>query len=285
MSPGSTSPILVYQMGKVGSTSVMATLKHVPGLEVHQVHRLSAANVARVRDWPDPPGDEEGLRLSERLIRPGAPLRIVTLVREPIGRNISYFFQNLDKICNTPAAHEVIPIETLVRRYQIEFPYSDDPLSWFDYEFREVLGIDVYSTAFDHAAGFQAISNATCNVLILRTDLPDTTKARVLSEFLDLAEPIALKERANVTRDKTQSAAYHAFLKSIRMLPEYVDGMFGSRFAQHFFDTKTREHLRKAYLEGGSIVPDAFLERWPNSASIAQHTAGFGELQPDCACS
>src|SRR4051812_540398 len=112
-----SSPVLVYQMGKVGSSSITGALSRIPGLEVHQVHRLNVSNIERVqeahrrRGWPLPPGDEQGLQVIEKYIRPRVPLRIVTLVRDPIARNISYFFQNLDKICNTPSAHSELSVE------------------------------------------------------------------------------------------------------------------------------------------------------------------------------
>lgn len=56
----------------------------------------------------------------------------------------SQIFNSLDKIYRTPDTHERIPTEQLVRDFPVEFPYSDDPLTWFEYEFKEVMGVDLY---------------------------------------------------------------------------------------------------------------------------------------------
>jgi len=261
----SSSPVLVYQVGKVGSSSIAASLRHA-GLTVHQVHRLNPDNIARVkrehllRGWPTPEADLQTEHLYPQFSRPQVPLRVITLVREPIGRNISYYFQNLDKIWNQKDAHHKVPMEKLVRAFQVDYRYSDDPLHWFDYEFRPTLEIDVYRYPFNHRLGSQVISSGKHEVLILRTDLDDAAKAAAIKRFLNIpALPIV---SANVTEQKDQRNAYKAFLSTIRMVPEYVEFMLDSKFSRHFFDGETLSNLKRRYLNGGSIIPDDFIRRW-----------------------
>ena len=79
-------PVLVYQMGKVGSSSVTnSLLRHYSGI-VLQAHYFNSNH----KDW------RVG-RLYRWVIEEDNPLRIISLTREPIGRNVSAFFQNFEK--------------------------------------------------------------------------------------------------------------------------------------------------------------------------------------------
>ena len=259
----SGAPILIYQMGKVGSSSIKLSLDRLNRFESYHVHRLNPDNIARVKreqerhGWP-PRGDLGGLELYERMIRPRRRLRIITLVREPIGRSFSYYFESLDKIYRTPDTHARIPTEQLVRDFPVEFPYSDDPHTWFDYEFKEVLGIDLYGYELNMYRGFAEVKTDLYDVLVLRTDAADQTKEEALAKFLGVARvPL---ERANITIHKAQAQAYSDFRNSIRMVPSYLDRMLGSKYSRHFFDKETLAGLRDQYSRTGSIIPDAFLE-------------------------
>lgn len=257
-------PILIYQMGKVGSSTIKASLDRLNLFESYQVHRLNPDNIARVRreherrGWAHPPGDRLGIELYERMIKPRVRLKIITLVREPIGRNFSYYFQNLDKLCDTPSAHVRIPVEQLVREFPVEFPASDDPLTWFEYEFKEVTGIDLYDYQLNMSGGFAEVKTDLYDVLILRTDATDKTKSEAMAEFLGVRRvPLT---QANVTAHKGEAQSYRNFRDTIQMVPAYLDRMLGSKYSRHFFDEGTLCRLRDQYARSGFIIPDAFLE-------------------------
>ncbi len=257
-------PILIYQMGKVGSSTIKLSLDRLNIFESYQVHRLNPDNIARItreherRGWAPPPGDRNGLRLYERIVRHRSPALIITLVREPIGRNFSYYFQNLDKICGKVNAHATVPTEQLVRDFPLEFPYSDDPLTWFDYEFKQVTGIDLYGYDLAIGEGFAEVKTTLYDVLILRTDAADEIKSDAMARFLGVARVPLVK--ANATAHKQQAEAYRNFRNSIRMVPEYLDHMFGSKYSRHFFDDEDLRRWREEYERIGSIVPDSFLD-------------------------
>lgn len=84
-------PILIYQMGKVASRTIYKSLLYTPGMQVFHVHRI---------------GKDVHPNLYERVARFGHPAKIITLVREPISRNISDFFQHLDQYCGTKNAQK-----------------------------------------------------------------------------------------------------------------------------------------------------------------------------------
>ena len=97
-------PIITYQMGKVGSSTVQASLVAVdPERPIYHVHFL---NPARVREIEQQRRNYFGTEKISLLRRPwlseflfkqirkqNRNWKIVTLVREPIARNISTFFE------------------------------------------------------------------------------------------------------------------------------------------------------------------------------------------------
>ena len=97
-------PILIWQMGKVGSKAVVQSIKnsHLASPVFH-AHVLSEALLMSGELY------ERSIRnknqsylfnvcLKERLIKKNTDLRwrIISLVREPVARNVSAFFQNID---------------------------------------------------------------------------------------------------------------------------------------------------------------------------------------------
>jgi hypothetical protein len=250
-------PILVYQMGKVASSTVYGSIKGVAASEVHHVHRLVRSNIERIetehhrRGWTPPSGPPEIAALLE-FIATRQPAKVITLVRDPIARNISYYFHNLDKILSRERAHE-LPIETILHGFTERFPYSDDPLTWFDYEFNVALDTDVYGSGFRAGMRAHRWQAGPYDILLLRADAPDEAKCEAVRSFLGL-EQLTLTS-TNLAEEKPVADAYRAFREVVKFTPDYVDRMLESRVARFFFDDDSRSRWRAQYLSGGSIVP------------------------------
>ena len=246
--PGFT-PIYVYQMAKVGSSAVYEALLE-RGLPAFHFHRMSREHLDRMRarradlGWAPRPladGDVLGLRLYDRLVSRGRRAKIITLVRDPIARNLSSYFEHLDAIWRTPNAHETIPMDKLHRGFAERFPH-DEALTWFDDELRAIFGIDVYQHPFP-ASGHQRIGD---NLLILKTELDDATKAAAVAGFLGLRE-LTLKN-VNVTEAKAKGDAYKRFRSALRLDPAYVERMLDARYTRHFYTDAEREEMKRKWL-------------------------------------
>src|SRR5947209_8998852 len=166
---GPRPPVLVYAMPKVASTAAAEALRSIEGVSVFQVHLISAAGIRRLRDrmrrrgldgLGHDAGDiaDLGQALDAGLIRPRCPAKIVSLVREPIARNISFYFETLDVLWQTENAHEKVGLECLMAEFKDRFTH-ERVLEWFDTEFKPTLGIDVYEHTFPREAGFLRIDS------------------------------------------------------------------------------------------------------------------------------
>lgn len=245
-------PIIVYQMAKVGSSAVAGALA-LTGRPVFHVHRMNADHLEamragrRARGWrslPVPAHDRLGLRLNEKVVKAGRAAKIVTLVREPIGRNLSSYFEHLDAIWHAADAHTALSMAELRRGFIERYPH-DEPLTWFDDEMRPVLGIDVYDRPFD-TRGCMTMRHANVDVLVLKSEMDDDAKRRALAAFLDLDVPPLAP--VNRTADKAKGAAYAQFVETVGLTDAYLDRMLSSRYCRHFYREDERESLRRKYL-------------------------------------
>ncbi|MCV5836652.1 putative capsular polysaccharide synthesis family protein, partial [Escherichia coli] len=82
------------------------------------------------------------------MLKRNQDVRIISLVREPIGRNISMFFQSLpfwmaEKYLNDDSAIRSERPQLLQEAFE-EHMNHHYPLEWFDNEIKTLTGIDVF---------------------------------------------------------------------------------------------------------------------------------------------
>ena len=254
--------VLVYQMGKVGSTSVIKTIKAVSKrYGAYHLHFLNKENIVQAeRKLAQLVGrkkynanswclaESKFIRAKlERMIRKKNKLKIVTLVRDPIGRNLSSFFENIErysKALNIDIAksspQEIFDI------FQNKFHEHNYVLNWFDEEIKSVFTIDVYNYKFDKERGYTIIKKNIANVLIIRLDKLDQYGEEALKKFL--GEMNVKLAYGNVASNKNYDKMYKRFLKNVQLSEEYVEKMYSSKLATHFFTKKELEHLKNKWL-------------------------------------
>ncbi|HWO40247.1 MAG TPA: putative capsular polysaccharide synthesis family protein [Candidatus Eisenbacteria bacterium] len=223
-------PILIFQMGKVGSTSLQGSLKKMwPGLTVHS-HTVTR-DLARNK--------EDVQLLYERVIQRGAPLYVISPVREPIGRNIAMFFQNFER--HTGVAYKKATFSTaeLIRIFLTKFDH-DGPANYYDRFFKPVLAVDVYDYDFPFD-GVQIIHQNDTHVLLMRTELPDSVKEGAVREFLNLSD-FRLSNR-NIGAQKHYADTYRKFIEAFIAPDWYIRRMYDSRFFNHFYGENHRQRL------------------------------------------
>jgi Putative capsular polysaccharide synthesis protein len=254
-----TPPVLVYTASKVASSAVTHALASVEGQTVFHVHMMSAANIREIREamrrrglgrvrqeMNDP--EDLGLALADVLIKPRRRARVVSLVRDPVARNISFYFQTLDLLWQTERAHEHFTVERLLEEFHDRFTHERG-VDWFDVEFKPVLGVDVYAHPFPQREGFLRIDSGPYEVLLMRHDLDDRLKEKCLADLITVPK-VTLTPR-NVGAEKSYSAAYGEFLRRVVLPEDYVERMLGSKYARHFFGPEELARFRDKWLRNG----------------------------------
>ncbi len=227
------SPVVVHQMGKVGSVAVFNALNRlIPG-QAHSSHKFS--HNAEVRQI-----ERETRDLKK-------PLVLISLVREPVGRNVAMFFENILIHTKCPDFVEGrFTIEELRNRFiSTQCPEDSYALTWFDVQMRDKFGIDVYQEPFPKT-GWHCYFNGNTSLLVMKSALPDWRKEEVLESYLGI-NPIEIF-RDNVGVEKFYAQSYREFLGTVRLPREYLDLMLGSRYARHFFSEVELQKVKEKWL-------------------------------------
>lgn len=227
-------PVLVYQMGKVASASVTKSLlRYYPGV-VLKAHYFDPDH----KDW------RVG-RLYRWVIEGANPIRIISLTREPIGRNVSLFFQNFEKYTGVPYHKANYSLEELREFFLEKFP-TRRPGHWFDNHIKNNFGIDVYVNPFPEC-GYATYNHKNIRLLIIRSELNDNEKVKVIRDFLGLNE-FQLINR-NIGAQKAYASAYEDFKRKVKLPLYYVDEMCKSKYFNHFYDQDTIDNVKQKWCE------------------------------------
>lgn len=251
-------PIVVYTIGKTGSSAVLATLdRHVPDRPVYQVHHLQPHRVTRselhYRSLPKPIVTNH-VMASTYLTRhcpPTAadPWDVITLVREPVTQDVSVFFQVGERrgfftLDDEGRLRDPSSIDELHERFADWRDHEDDT-RFFDEDFAPSLGIDVYAQPFDPTVGMARYDGERARVLLLRNEDLRRVGSTALGDFLGV-EPPALVA-ANVGAEKRYADLYAEF-RSRPLSADLVDRLQASRLARHFYSPDELEAARAAWL-------------------------------------
>src|SRR5262249_21661738 len=147
-------PLVVFSMGKTGSTAISRAIHDATGDPVFQVFRLEPERLAQAeqryraaRPRAPPPGPHhlwESELLLRRPPRADAPWTVVTTVREPIAQAVSAFFHGRGR---RPRSDGDPGMDQLIDEL-VEGRWARSPVRWFDREFAPALGVDVYEHPF-----------------------------------------------------------------------------------------------------------------------------------------
>jgi hypothetical protein len=269
--------VIVYQMGKVGSSSIFHALRHAlgKGYLVYHTHFLNPENIAfwqrqafvafgGVARTPISvlasimEARFLGRMLKARVLN-RANCRVISLVREPVSRNVSAFFQqhaswerNFHHRMRHAPANASVSAE-LRQHFLHGYEHHDLPLTWFDTEMKEVLGVDVLASSFPHAAGYRTYEKGAARLLILRMEDLDRVAPRAMKEFLGL-EGLATRHEYSAT-EKWYAGIYRGFVESRPLPLDYIDRMLASRYARCFYTQAELEALRKRWSRD-AVLPE-----------------------------
>jgi hypothetical protein len=236
------TPVIVYQPGKVGSTSILNSLQDCGVSPTYHIH---------VFDLKEKVLDQVFLAqhilaspvLYHLVIKRQRPVKIITMVREPISRHIAGYFQiglRDEKQLEQLSPEEVIA-DFLKRQARIKRPPEE---SWFEKQFKPIFGIDIYQHVFPKEEGALTLRQGNVDVLVFKSELGDSQKERLIADFLHL--PHFRIQRANVGESKWYAQLYNEFKEQICLPEAYVDMMLNSRHVRHFYtDTEIAQARAK----------------------------------------
>lgn len=228
--------VLIYQMGKVGSTALQEA---IPGaLHLHSLYGndVCPPRYGRMVASPLSKTGRGTSRAIRRLALARRPeVRIITFVRDPLERNISMFFQNLAHwlalddvrhVRDTRVEWNALIADAFERSFNHEYA-----LDWFDRELKRLTGIDVFARPFDGDQAAAVFERGRYQVLLVRYERLQEATAQI-ADFVGADIELG---RINRGERKWYGALYAEFKRDYQAPPELMQRLYGNRYARHFY--------------------------------------------------
>lgn len=241
--------VVIYTLGKSGSSSVNYTLMNrYPFRKIYHVHFLSDHWIRGI--FPGTP-HERNIHKAEdyfayKAKHPDYKTKYIALVREPIGRDISGFFQNY-RLMNLEINKE--NLESI--RQQIYGRGHDLALNWFDTDFFNYTGFDIFNVPFDKEKGYQIYEiDKDTELLIIRTDKLSQVFIPSMKEYLKVEFPKLIN--FNVSSNKKDGDTIKALKNHYYEEEADLDKVYNSKFMKYFFTDQEIQTYRQKWTKNES---------------------------------
>jgi len=230
---------VIYQMGKVGSKSIHNTLLSNSNINIPVFHTHSIRHDSMYVDIK---------KLFKKINIDRDKIKIITISREPVSRNISSFFEaikifmpdfnpNIDIIDDNEQQLIYKLIEVFFKKFHHTYP-----LTWYDVEFRSTTGINIYELEISKD---RIYSLDNFELLVLRKEDTDELKQELIKEFFQLNNFNLIN--MNISSQKKYSSIYSSFLQKISFSKDYLDEMYNSKYTKHFYSVDEIDKFREEW--------------------------------------
>lgn len=227
--------ILIYQPGKVASSTIFKTL-NTKGIKSTHFHTFKCEK-----------------ELLQGSIRCGKKIKIITGVREPISRDISAYFQIMSRwllACKKDilkkgiyeAFHELYEKSGYIQGIVL----SGNEFDWFDRELKANFGIDIYNYPFDKEKGYSVISTDKIDVFLYKCEKLNCLE-NALKDFLRTDNFNLVI--ANDAHEKKYKYMYDEFKSNVSIDEEYVMKYYNSEKVRHFYSVEELDGMKKKWLK------------------------------------
>lgn len=244
--------VLVYQNGKVGSSTLWHSILDV-GIECAHLHYIGKDEMVQylICDQNDYENLAERMTFHNEKelindyickLRERKPLKIITLVREPISVDISTVFQflwtdYLDRYLIKGDSNFSTAILELILKFKNRL------FNWFDTELNNLFGIDIYDYPFDKDKGYTYIEKDGLEIIVLQLEKLQQLE-KLVGHFIG-RENFKIKTY-NQAVNKEYRFIYNSFLKEIKLPKEYIDFYYNNNSSMDYFYSK---NMQKNFLE------------------------------------
>lgn len=215
--------ILVYQMGRVGSTAVFEALRKRK-LTVRKIHYMYTNG-----EYKKATGN-----FVDTIKKSSGIFNVVSLVRNPLTRNLSAVM-NKTYLAKNPAYEEVL--EDYLHKYNHQWP-----LIWFDLELNKVFDIDIYSWHFNTEEGYSVYRYGKLNLLVIQNEKINHVARKAFKEWYSLSNFSVPPFNQTVGKrlDYANYIKAHAVFS-----PQFLDTVYNSKYVQHFYSKEDIAKMRK----------------------------------------
>ena len=246
--------ILVYQMGKVGSSTLFQSLNQSLSHQgIYHIHTLNPELIKEVfakKKLHQQFYTNHRYALAHHFIVSRClsrnlsllkqkKLKVITAIRDPVARNISAFFEHREKTDRALTDRtNSLQIEEIIAAFweeQKESKAESFQDRWFNQELKATLGIDLLSKPFNKESGYEiflAKGKTSSSTLVIKLEHFSHCLEKAISEFLQ--EEIKIKNK-NLGRRKFYSELYQQFKQKIEFPQVYLEKIYSQECVRHFY--------------------------------------------------
>jgi FkbM family methyltransferase len=234
--------IPVLTMGKVGSKSILFSLKSLPKnvlpAEVYHVHQMPVT-MTRPTAFPDGSHVPVGFALKKVFDTVGKNMRwkFITGVRDPISAALSEFFEN--------HWNEKLDIEYILT-YLTKAISTDYFLNYFSEYFYSSIGVNVYHYKFDFKKNYTIIVDNNISVLLYRMEDLSNIFCTAIEEYLGICDLKLLS--VNIGAKKPYRKVYQIVREQIRFEKSFLEKVYSSKYVKHFYTDREIEGFINQWL-------------------------------------
>ena len=251
------TPILVYQMGKVGSSTVSHSLR--PFFEESNLlhtHWLIPKHIKKNASWGFRFGNFQVIQTNSRsfnwfhFLKTLDEIKIITLVRDLISRELSEFFHEItyarpDFFSENGRLKTDIALSSLRDRLSAFKAKDHITTWWFENEFKNSMGFSVFDYPFDKGNGYDLIRFKNKNVLLITLESLEQN-FKIIGQFLNIHEPVKMV-KSNLQSEKKYSAEYQYILDHFSLPEDVCHYIYDSPYMSHFYTADSIEAFTKKW--------------------------------------
>lgn len=238
--------LLIYQMGKVGSTALEKSLPKA--IHIHTLYGTYLCEFyhkLRYRTLISRLKCSAVQKAKRIIIKRRNKIKIITLVRDPLNRDISHYFQDIQywlTLHNLNAKADIRDenIDALVDCFEHTYNF-DYARNWFENEVSRFCKMNVTDIEFDKVRGIGYLNKGKFEILVIRMDKLDGLE----DEISKFANKKIVMRRVNDSSKKWYSEAYKDFRTRYVPSDDVLNKIFSSPWLAAFFSSEDIESWKK----------------------------------------
>lgn len=233
--------VILYQMGKVGSSTLKESLKHqnIKPLHIHRYYFKNNEKPIGLRRFIH---KVKSNIIFNRFIR-NKRVKVITFYRDPLARNISSFFQNLD-VYFSKTELETLSFEILERKFIGASNLHKSPNNWFDIEFNKKLRVDIFKNPFDKEKGFGIFKKNNIDFFVCTTNKINSLE-KEFGRFLEIEDFKIINK--NIGSKKWYNHLYKEFKEKYKPSATMLDSLYNSKTIRHFYSEEDIVKFKKSH--------------------------------------